>query len=449
MTTFSRAQHIHESRQLLWEIVTSEPTILQCQQTIESMCLSQGIFCKIDDELCSDEFQKFLNDHYIPFIRESVKHMFTYGFVPFYLATVQKNLVPKILPHGTFTWSIETTPQQPVQLQQDTPGLLFYKVQITCPLLISDSDVHIFPFMEPVLFQSVLYATVPSPLSHLLVDYKNLRQAQIRRSHADAWNTNAKLMCTYKPSQRVQEDPNASLMDFVEDTSALNGLPFMPSIVAANFWTRDTQIQRQFDRHSAHVPDVYTLPRDHDIAQQHMLTPCEDIEFLLNKFQRDVASVFGIPHNMLSLVSVSQETVRKTTSSNRLFTAQMVKICSFCCRLLEHVYFHVYKKRNVEFIMLPLPKMEIESIQDLKVLHEIGAITPDVSLQLSAILLGDELSKKQQTNQLSAQQLPLMEQIKKELGSGPAWKQRPSQTQQEPPETTNEAIKSKALTKKV
>lgn len=32
-----------------------------------------------------------------------------------------------------------------------------------------------------------MYATVVSPIAHLLVDYKNLRQAQIRRSHADAW----------------------------------------------------------------------------------------------------------------------------------------------------------------------------------------------------------------------------------------------------------------------
>ena len=34
---------------------------------------------------------------------------------------------------------------------------------------------------------SALHATVPSPLAHLLIDYKNLRSAQLRRSHADAW----------------------------------------------------------------------------------------------------------------------------------------------------------------------------------------------------------------------------------------------------------------------
>jgi hypothetical protein len=50
----------------------------------------------------------------------------------------------------------------------------------------------------------MLYATVPSPLSHVLIDYKNLRQAQIRRAHADAWNTTAKLICSFKPTVRVQ-----------------------------------------------------------------------------------------------------------------------------------------------------------------------------------------------------------------------------------------------------
>jgi len=46
------------------------------------------------------------------------------------------------------------------------------------------------------------------------------------------------------------------------------------------------------------------------------------------------------------------------------------------------IYKLVYKKDNVEFILMPLPKLEVENIADLKVLHEIGAITPDMSLQV-------------------------------------------------------------------
>ena len=48
---------------------------------------------------------------------------------------------------------------------------------------------------------SVLYGTVPSPLAHLLIDYRNMRQAQIRQSYADSYNTHAKFICSYNSSQ--------------------------------------------------------------------------------------------------------------------------------------------------------------------------------------------------------------------------------------------------------
>jgi hypothetical protein len=35
-----------------------------------------------------------------------------------------------------------------------------------------------------------------------------------------------------------------------------------------------------------------------------------------------------------------------------------------------------------------MPRLEVETIQDFKVLFEIGALTPDMSLELSRIMLG-------------------------------------------------------------
>jgi hypothetical protein len=37
-----------------------------------------------------------------------------------------------------------------------------------------------------------------------------------------------------------------------------------------------------------------------------------------------------------------------------------------------------------------MPRLEIETIQDFKILHEIGALTPDMTVKLSRILLGEE-----------------------------------------------------------
>ena len=59
-----RNRDIAESKLLLWELVTHEPTVLQCFNVIETTCLAQGIHCKIDNERCSDDFQDFVDKHY-------------------------------------------------------------------------------------------------------------------------------------------------------------------------------------------------------------------------------------------------------------------------------------------------------------------------------------------------------------------------------------------------
>ena len=158
--------------------------------------------------------------------------------------------IPEVLSNGTFHWHTEIPSRDSRAVrQQKNAGLVAYRVQITSPLEVKDTDVEIFVHAAPALdvsVNSMLYATVPSPLSHVLTDYKNLRQAQIRRSHADAWNTTAKLICKFKPTVRVQEDPGSSLMDFADDSyyqpGMHLGLPAFAPLAATNLWTRDAQV---------------------------------------------------------------------------------------------------------------------------------------------------------------------------------------------------------------
>ena len=99
-----------------------------------------------------------------------------------------------------------------------------------------------------VAVNSSLYATVPSPLSSLLTDFKNLREAQKRRSHADAWNTTARLVSTFHPNLRVQDDPTQYLMDFVHEDHFAQpavGDGFFPNFSAHNVWQREHVMRRQ------------------------------------------------------------------------------------------------------------------------------------------------------------------------------------------------------------
>jgi hypothetical protein len=419
----SRMQDIAESQGLLLELVTSEPTILQCFKVIEATCLSQGVFCRVSGTEVTEKFQRFIDDHYVPFCKTAIVAMYTYGFVPWRLRRVGRgDVVPEVLPAGTFTWYTEVGPEEQESNpgryprsnnrkrsssggldEDDTSRLVVYRIKPSAGG-VREEDVSIYISTPPSLDvsgSSSLYATVPSPLSSLLTDYKNLREAQKRRSHADAWNTTARLLSTFKPSMRVEDNPSQYLMDFVHENYYAPpevGQSLFPPIQAHNVWQREHVMRRQFtDTPSNHHPEVYALPRDHDVVPQQTLTPCEDMAFLLEKYRHDVSALTGVPHEMISgRGGGGHETVRKTMASGRIFSTNMHEVCRHLQNLLRRVYSAAYGTMvtDIEFVLVPMPRLEVETIADIKILHEIGALSPDMVLKLSRVLLGEDPSKK-------------------------------------------------------
>ena len=100
-----RAADIAESQALLLELGSSEPTLQQCFEVIESTCLSQGIKCHVRGSKCSARFQKHLDMHCMPFLKEALLVMVVFRFVQWLLRKLRSgNQVPEILPSGTFDW---------------------------------------------------------------------------------------------------------------------------------------------------------------------------------------------------------------------------------------------------------------------------------------------------------------------------------------------------------
>ena len=410
LRTQHRAQDIAESKALLLELGTLEPTLQQCFKIVESTCLSQGIYCNVKGTECTKEFQDHLDMHYVPFLKDALKAMIIFGFVPWRLRKLRAgDAVPEVLPAGTFDWHTELGPSQEVRYypnsrkrkisrnNDDDSRLVVYRVIPTAGDL-KEEDIQVYMNSNPALdvsVNSVMTATVHSPLAHILTDYKNLRNAQLRRAYADSWNTTAHLISTFKPNMRGQDDPSQYLMDFVHENHFAQpalGMSVYPPLAAHNWFERDLLIRRQIDRPSTHRPQVYTLPRDHELAEQIMLQPCEDMAFLLDKFRRDVSALTGVPHEMIiGRDHGNHETVRKTIASGRIFSTNMHEMCRHCQNLLNTVYCLIYRARpsDVEFVLTPMPRLEVETIQDFKVLFEIGALTPDMSLELSRIMLGN------------------------------------------------------------
>ena len=423
-----RLRDIAESKQLLHELVTLEPTMLQCFGIVEAMCLSHGIHCKIDGQPVTPAFDVFLRRFWGSFLRDSVRMFYAYGFVPW---TVIRNSdgddVPVVVPVGSFDWWSEPRPTTAGAIVQETAqGLLCYRVRPDSSIGVQERAVRIYRFAPPthhVASNSFLSATVSSPMAHVLTDYRHLRQAQLRRAYADSWNTTAKLICSFKPAPRVQEDPSACLMDFADDSyfdPTMNlVVPGMAPLQATNMWTRDAQIRKQFEGVSTHAPDVFTLPKDHDVVQQHMLTPCEDIELLLAQFQRNVCAVVGIPEEMVLTRSKARQadTVHRTLAAGRIFSCNMKQVCVHLEELAQSAYADIYGKCNSSFTFVPMPRLEVDKVEDLKILFEIGALDPDVSLGLTDLLLGEELATGKRRAALAKEHTDLRDDLGGEGGA--------------------------------
>jgi len=95
--------------------------------------------------------------------------------------------------------------------------------------------------------------------------------------------------------------------------------------------------------------------------------------------------------------SLDSGNVKKTLASGRIFSTNMQDYCKHLQRLLCHVYRKIYgDQTKCLFLLVPMPRLEVEQISDLQILHEIGALTPDVSMSLSRTLLGESIVCKKQ-----------------------------------------------------
>jgi len=437
-----RSSDIEASRALLLELALYEPNVTHCLNLLASACLTEDISIVVRGRSMTDAFRSHVNMNYRTFCTDAVKCSFIYGFVPWYPRKLPSgDLVPMTLPHGTFTWTVETQARavadargrkavaqaaQPAADRDDADDkakgkapkgdssssnktlgeqrrgrwdhlevppnengskLVQHRVRLT-HADIDPEDVFVFDVATPDLNvngNSLIYATVCSPLSHLLSDYKNLRDAQIRRSYADAWNTTARIFTSCVPPNAVSNEPTHSYLYYEtgSERSRLNqGRYYMES--------RHRELEQQIAQPSNHVPSLYNLPVHHRIEQLSSLTPCEDVALLLDKYRRDTSSLLGIPYEIAyGHARGGQEGAGHSETNSRLFSNTVQRLCGMLSELVKSVYCTLYECEpgDVEVTFNPVPRLDVHSMDDLKILWEIGAVTPDVTAQLSEILL--------------------------------------------------------------
>lgn len=391
MSNASRSQDQAESYHLLLELMTSEPFLQECLQIIENTCLCRELEFTVGKggEQPSEKFKTFINRHWYPFLKAAIKQQHGLGFVVWTIRKLPSgDKIPEVLPLGTFTWAVEPDKTGRASLK--------YRIQLG----IEEVPFQVTEWVQPsfnVTENSLLHATVQTPLAHLIEEYKILRETQKRHHHADAWNTTARIIVANDPKEfnhSAQEKEVFETLGFLKDVMS-DSKRKIGAVTAVD----EAFMARSTNHHEA----VYTLPPHHHLENAPALKPTTDLESLYAKFRHNVCSLLGIPCELVAAdrASGGQKEARGGRATSRLFQTKMMRVCGFLSDLLEEVYRAIYKE-DAKFNLLAMPRLEITGIEDLKTLHEIGVLQPEHTVDLSEVLLG-KMKKKPKTTMQQAQ----------------------------------------------
>lgn len=125
------------------------------------------------------------------------------------------------------------------------------------------------------------------------------------------------------------------------------------------------------------------------------LQPVQDVQLLHQRLAKDISSIMGVPYELIAGGYSQTQGSRKAEENTRIFITNMMEVCRHLCLLLQSVYASTYggSPSDVAFEMRPTPRIAIESVEDLKVLMELGVIEHSNAMEISNMLLGVELKQ--------------------------------------------------------
>lgn len=294
--------------------------------------------------------------------------------------------------------------RQGVPLGEHDSKILRYQIRFVCRAPVDVDEVEIYEFFQPnynTTLTSPIMSTPPSPLSHLIIDYTSIRRAQMQREYADQWNCKAKMVCSYQPPHSTGFTLNEGAPIIAgndwgvpQNRSGLESDSHLPVDMECNAYTRDAIMENIVSsKHDSHRPVIYTMPKNTRLEGVPKLDLIQDIFKMHSKFAKDISSLMGIPFEMLGGGYSANEGHKKSMDNTRIFTTNMMSVCKHLQRLVGDVYIATYggDPADVEVTISPTPRIEINSVDDIVKLMELGIVSFDNAIHVSNMLLGIEL----------------------------------------------------------
>lgn len=380
-----------------------------CLRRLASWCLSNGITFKEDGQPLAPDLEAILQKAYSAFLRQAIIVMYMCGFIPWF--TVKENgiPVPKVVPIGSFTWSVEIDDEENYMSHRTKTGnsatlsqksqkntyspestndrkrkrkmtVPYYKIHMI-NTEIEAEHVNITNFIEPSLISS---CQIFSPVWTLFDRHCMLKEVRALLRMTTIHNQCKHVMV----SEEVElKNPNTAGIQLLDEfrryaisgahntllSSALTRLrardnTTLDSVNDATIkWMQDTFAEEP--QLKAHV-----LPPNTTLTELNSVAIDEYMRTFEYEYMQYVHLFFDLP-----VAIVNQSSTDKSKHSQHLLSDEQYTNIKALCDILMFVATEAYGKcfntARAQVKLTARPRLTINSVDDLKTLAEGGVMT--------------------------------------------------------------------------
>ena len=372
---------------VLFRMVRQDPCLRSCINRISNSCCQNHAVFQEEGRKIAPALQRHLNMQMGTFFKDAVEAAFACGFVPYIVRTRDGLPYFKVLPLGSFTWTIEQSNNR-----RDVSPLV-YKVRCKSGF-VEEGDIHVVDFVSPRQIDSAADEAAHSPLAHILNLFMLRERQLLQINESNAWNSNKHIAVTEKIDLK---DPTTSGLQLLDELRRYN-LSGMHSNMSENSMRLRTNrnesiatanegtfawLESVFRRNETKAAEVHLLPPNTEITELGPMNTDQFIDYSQSLYTNAVYTFFDMPGHADLTGS------RATGSSEQMSRHQHMAINSvllFLQQLGGDAYAIAFKTEPSKVVckMTPITRMEIRDMADLKTLFEIGVITPGDSSRMRA-----------------------------------------------------------------
>jgi len=393
MNTFRDGGNVSMHKALL-DMVTTDPDVVSCIERVGNSILLNDIILSENGSPITAKLSEILNPVYKRFFRDALAMSYICGFVAYYIVKKNGIKIPKCVPLGMFTWSVK-----PCSNKEGKGSLLRYDVRMSQG---KDVTVHIYEVRSPVLHETSSYEDVCTPLLGVLNQYMHWKDSEVQCSVSNQWNTSKHLAITERLDLKDQTTSGIQLLD---EQRRYNLTGQHNNVIHNNLLrlTGGGVTTSVHDAFHSHIHNQFSDTRMCEVGSKravvHIMPPNTEVQELgtmdigtsvrdnKTSFQSAVYIFFGMPN-----INNTNTAAAATSAIEGLHREQYAYIMT-TKRHMETLGAEAYARSfgvdidNVACTLKAMPRFEVTSVADIKILWEIGMLVPGDMKRLRTMIL--------------------------------------------------------------